>query len=126
MQRSFYQICFVRMLIVVLLIGIGDIARTDGQTKQDQPENINAESKPPMSKGERKRTLGAALLAVAGIGIGGAFLVAFVVLWGARLRRRIRQPSSTQSIKDDFWYLRSKPAVTDSSEDEPHESTGDE
>lgn len=60
---------------------------------------------------ERQARVTAGLAAVAGIAIVGVGLGAGIMLWGARLRRRNRQPLAPTGRQDAFWFLRPSKAV---------------
>ena len=46
------------------------------------------------------------ILILAGIAMVGIFILAFIIIWGQRLRRFVRKPFPKQSLGDELWYLR--------------------
>jgi hypothetical protein len=55
---------------------------------------------------ERRVKLTAGLAALAGIAIVGIVFAAVILIWGARLRRIVREPLEATGKQDPFWFLR--------------------
>ena len=80
-----------------------------------------AEQAPRSSSGNeqtKRQALSFAFVMLAGIIVGGALLLALVVLWGNRTRRLAQSPLPPVSKRDELWYLKSK-------KDSPDDGIGD-
>ena len=60
----------------------------------------------PLTDEEREKAVTAAVYLFAGILFVGFVLIAFVVFWGARMRRIVRAKQPRPTAVDDLWYLR--------------------
>ncbi len=67
---------------------------------------------------ERRIKLTAGLAALAGIAIVGIVLAAIIIIWAGRLRRIVREPTSSTGRQDPFWFLRPEKIVLPQDTDE--------
>lgn len=89
--------------LLVLLTGISGVA--------------DAAPRPGLQRGtEAAQSLTAGVLMLAGILLAGFGLLLFVVLWGHRTRRVVREPLPPTSPVDELWFLKRSPPA---SRDEP-------
>jgi hypothetical protein len=67
-------------------------------------------------KSERRKRASAAFAALGAISIIGLCVIAWIMVWGQRLRRLIRGEAPVQrTLGDDFWFLKPpKPTASES------------
>lgn len=58
---------------------------------------------------ERQKNAKIGMVFVAGIGFLGVFLIAFILIYGRRLRRQLKHKRTPTQARDELWYLKSKP-----------------
>lgn len=95
--------------VLVALIGGGVAGRPSLKAESasvPEPKSVArpAASDEPQEESKEAATIGFLLLSV--ITFTGLSLVAFVVIWGHRVRRVVRGSLPSQSARDELWYLR--------------------
>ena len=81
-----------------------DVPRPDTTLVVD-PEAATSPTVKPDEK-ERRAKATAGVAALAGITILGVVFAAVIIIWGARLRRLVREPLPATGRQDPFWFLR--------------------
>lgn len=77
-----------------------DASKADAPEKSDTP-----------LKDKRRESVEIGFVLIGGIGILGVFVIAFALVWGRRIRRRAQAGRSPSKLRDELWYLKSKPAA---------------
>ena len=74
---------------------------------------------PPSSAADeqaKRQALSFGFIMLAGIIVGGALLLALIVIWGNRTRRLAQSPLPPVSKRDELWYLKPKKDSQDESD----------
>jgi hypothetical protein len=111
---SFWQWGMWLVTIGLCLPGPWGIACTlrgaEAQAQRPASANQPAEAPRAAELSGRRTVIALALLAIAGILVLGAGMIALVMLLGRRYRRVARQPLPRVTAVDPLYYLKQKPA----------------
>lgn len=82
----------------------------------DAAKSAPAATSDAAKRDKRRESVEIGFVLIGGIGILGVFAIAFALLWGRRIRRRAQGGRGPSKLRDELWYLKSKPAAPGSEE----------